>query len=121
MLLSAPSRPAIFTQERSKVCPCFAFAPGVPQGPAPAAFGLDVRGRGRVDDHPDGVGPVLVAEPGQHGNAPSRRFCFIPSPQLNVEVEHGSKIVVEREPAPIRKALPFQPSQVGNCLSKLPV
>src|SRR5271165_2471168 len=50
-----PSRPTVFTQEPSKVCPCFAFAPGVPQRPGPAAFHLDVGGRGRVDNHSDGV------------------------------------------------------------------
>jgi len=93
-LLSAPSRPAVFPQERSKVFPCFAFMPGIPQGPAPPAHGLDVCGRGRVDDHPDSVGAFPCAKPEQLGNAPSRRFCLFGSPQLNVELEHGSEIVV---------------------------
>src|SRR6266851_9718069 len=51
----APSRPAVLAQERCKVCPCFAFMPSVPQGPGPAAARLEVGGRGRVDDHPDGM------------------------------------------------------------------
>jgi hypothetical protein len=42
---------------------------------------------------------VLLAKPEQLGNASSRRFCLIPSPQLNVELKHGSEIVVEGEPA----------------------
>ena len=60
---------------------------------------LEVCGRGRVDDHPDGVAAALLAKLEQLGNAPGRRFCLIPSPQLTVELEHGSEIVVEREPA----------------------
>jgi hypothetical protein len=109
-LSSAPSRPAIFTQERSKVFPCFAFAPSVAQGPGPAASGLDVCGRGRVDDHPDGVGAILLAKPEQLGNASSRRFCLILSSQTTVELKRGSEIVVEREPASCSKAFPLQPS-----------
>src|SRR6202040_3359259 len=55
-LSSTPGRPTVFTQERSKVFPCIPFAPGVPQGPGPAASGLDIRVRGRVEDYPDWMG-----------------------------------------------------------------
>ena len=40
-----------------------------------------------------------LRSPNSFGNAPSRRFCLVPSPQLNVELKHGGEIVVEREPA----------------------
>jgi hypothetical protein len=120
-LSSTPGRPAIFPQERLKLRPYFPFAPGVPQRPAPAASGLDVCGRGRVDDHPDGTGAVWPAKPEQVGNAPSGGFCLIPSPQLNVELKHGGEIVVEGEPVPSRKALPLQPPQAVNCFSQLSV
>jgi hypothetical protein len=118
-LAGAPSWPAVLAQERSQILRCFAFMPSVPQGSAPAAFRLVAHGRGRVDDRSDGVPAFLVAETVQLGNAPSRRFCLIPSPQLNVELKHGSEIVVEREPASCSKAVPFQFSQIVNCLSKL--
>ena len=120
---STSGRPAVFTQERPKVFPCPAFAPGVPQGPAPSASGLEVCGRGRVDDHTDGVAAALLAKLKQLGNAPSRRFCLIPSPQLDIELEHGSEIVVEREPASCSKALPLQVPQSSivfrSCLSDI--
>jgi hypothetical protein len=54
---------------------------------------------GRADDHPDGVITFLVAKLEQFGDARSRLFCLFGSPQLNVELEHNSQIVVEREPA----------------------
>ena len=101
------------------MCPSFSFLPRILQGPAPAASGLEVCGRGRVDDHPDGVGAFLTAESKQLGNAPSRSFFLIPSPQLNVELKHGSEIGVESEAPSGSKALSFQFSQVVNCLSKL--
>jgi hypothetical protein len=93
------SRPAVFTQKRSKVCPCFAFAPSVPQSTGPTASGLEVCGRGRIEDHSDGVSAFLGAEPEQFGNPCSRLFCLFGSTQSNVELEHGSEIVVEREAA----------------------
>jgi hypothetical protein len=43
-LFRASSRPAIFTQEPFELSPFSAFAPGVLQGPGPAALGLVVRG-----------------------------------------------------------------------------
>jgi hypothetical protein len=98
-LIGAPSGPAVITQERPKVCPCFPFAPGVPQGPAPAASGLVVGCRGRVEDHSDGVTAFVVAKPEQPGDECSRPFGPFGSPQLNVELEHDGEIVVEREPA----------------------
>jgi hypothetical protein len=120
-LASAPSRPAVFPQERPKVFPGFAFAPGVFQSTSPAASGLEVCSRARIYDHPDAVAAFLVPETKQFGNAPSPRFCLFCSPQLNIELEHGSEIVVEHEPVPSRKTFPFQFPQVVNCLSKLPV
>jgi hypothetical protein len=51
-----------------------------------------------------------VPETKQFGNAPSQRFCLIPSPQLNVELKHQSEIVLKREPASCSKAFPFQSS-----------
>jgi hypothetical protein len=98
-LSSAASRPTVFPQEISKVSPHFPFAPGVPQGPAPAASGLEVCRRGGVYDGPDWVGAVLLAKSEQFANTPSPRFCSITSPQLNIELKHDSEIVVEREPA----------------------
>jgi hypothetical protein len=71
--------------------------------------------------HPDAVGAFLLAEAEQLGNAPSRRFCLFPSPQLNIELEHGSEIVVEREPVPRRKTFPLQLYQVGDHFSQLSV
>jgi hypothetical protein len=98
-LFRASSRPAVFTQEPFEVSPFSAFAPGVLQGPGPAALGLVVRGRGRVDDYPDGVSAFLVAESEHFGDEPGRLFCLFGSPQSNVEFEYGSEIVIEREPA----------------------
>jgi hypothetical protein len=98
-LFGTSSGPAVLAQERCKVCPCCAFAPNVPQSPGPPALGLVVRGRGRVDDYPDGVSAFLVAESEHFGDEPGRLFCLFGSPQLNVEFEHGSEIVIEREPA----------------------
>ena len=98
-LFRTASRPAVFTQEGFQIPPCFAFVPSIPQSSRPAAFGLVVGGRGRVDDHSDGVSAFLAAEPEQFGDERSRLFCLFGSPQLNVELEHGSEIVVEREPA----------------------
>jgi hypothetical protein len=98
-LFGATSRPTVFTQERCKLCPRSAFMPSVLQCPAPTTFGLDVGSRGRVDDHPDGVSAFLAAELEQFDDEPSLLFCLFGSPQLNVELEHGSQIVVEREPA----------------------
>ena len=118
-LFSATGRSTVFPQKRSKICPCFPFAPGVPQGSAPAASGLEVCGRGRVDDHPDGMGAILLAKPEQLGDECSRPFGPFGSPQLSIDLKHGSQIVVEREPASGSKALSFQFSQVVNCLSKL--
>ena len=71
--------------------------PSVLQCPAPTTFGLDVGSRGRVDDHPDGMSALLGAEPEPFGNESSGFFCLFGSPQLKVELEHGSEIVVERE------------------------
>ncbi len=96
-LFRTTSRPAVFMQERCKVHPCFTFVPGVAQRPGPTAFRLVVRGRGRVDDHPDGMSALLGAEPEPFGNESSGFFCLFGSPQLKVELEHGSEIVVERE------------------------
>jgi hypothetical protein len=84
---------------RAQICPCSAFAPGVPQCSAPPAFRLVVGCRGRVEDYPDGVSAFLVAEPEQFGDECSRLFCLFGSPQSSIEFEHGSEIVVEREPA----------------------
>jgi hypothetical protein len=120
-LIGAPRRPAVLPQERSQIPPCSAFAPSIPQGPAPAASGLEICSRGRIYDHPHGMGAVLLAKPKKLGNAPSRSFCLILSSQSNIELKHDSEIVVEREPASRCKAIPFQFSQVLNCLSKLPV
>ena len=89
--LAHPAGPPFSRKNESKLLPCFAFAPGVPQGPAPAAFGLDIRGRGRVDDHSDGVGAVLLAKPEELRNVLSRRLCLITSPQLNIELKYGSE------------------------------
>src|ERR1700732_868331 len=61
-LPSTPGRPTVFAQERYKVCPCFAFAPGILQSTSPAASGLEVCSRGGVDDRPDGVGALLLAK-----------------------------------------------------------
>ncbi len=55
-------------------------------------------GRGRVDDHPDEVRAFLCAKPNQFGDESRRLFCLFCSPQLNVQIEHGGDIVVEREP-----------------------
>src|SRR5271165_6852601 len=93
-LFGTTSRAAVFTQEGPQIRPCPTFAPSVAQSPGPAAFGLVVRGRGRVDDHPDGVRAFLVAEPKEFGNESSGPFCLSGSPQLNVELEHGCQIVV---------------------------
>jgi hypothetical protein len=90
-LIGAPRRPAVLPQERSQIPPCSAFAPGVPQGPGPAASGLEVRRRGRIDDHPHGVGAVLLAKPEELRNVLSRRLCLITSPQLNIELKYGSE------------------------------
>ena len=60
-LIGTSRRPAVLAQERPKVFPCPAFAPSVPQGPAPSAFGLEVCSRGRVYYHPDAVAAFLVA------------------------------------------------------------
>ena len=76
-LSSASGGPTVFPQERSKVCSCFAFLPSVPQGSAPPASGLEICGRGRVDDYPDGVCAVLLAKSEQFANTPSPRFCLI--------------------------------------------
>jgi hypothetical protein len=70
-LRGTPSTPAVRPQKRSKVFPCFPFAPGVSQGSAPAASGLEVCGRGRVDEHPDGVSPFLIAKPEEFGDESS--------------------------------------------------
>jgi hypothetical protein len=91
--------PAVLAQERWKVGPCFAYAPGVAQSSGPAAFGLVVGTRGRVDNHSDGVSAFLCAKPEQSGDEGSRLFCIFGSPQLNVEFENRGEIVVEREPA----------------------
>jgi hypothetical protein len=58
-LLGTSRRPAVFTQERSKVCPCSALMPGVPQSSGPAALRLVVGAGARVDDHSDGVSAFL--------------------------------------------------------------
>jgi|SRR5580704_9159688 hypothetical protein len=42
--------------------------------------------------------PILLSEPEQPGDECSRPFGPFGSPQLNVELKHGSEIVVEREP-----------------------
>jgi hypothetical protein len=39
------------------------------------------------------MGVVWLAKPEQVGNAPSQRFCLFPSPQLNVELNHGGEII----------------------------
>jgi hypothetical protein len=116
-LIGAPSRPAVFPQERFNVCPSFSFLPRILQGPAPAASGLEVCGRGRVDDHPDGVGAFLTAESKQLGNAPSRRVFLIPSPQSNVELKHGSEIGVESEARTFWKQSTFVPVLSSRQLS----
>jgi hypothetical protein len=67
------------------------------------------------------VAAFLVPETKQFGNAPSPRFFLFCSPQLNIELEHGSEIVVEREPVPSRKALPFQLYQIGAHFPQLSV
>jgi hypothetical protein len=73
--------------------------PSVPQSSGPTAPSLDVGGRGRVDDCSDEVITFLVAKLEQFSDARSRLFCLFGSPQLNVKLEHGREIVVEREPA----------------------
>jgi len=98
-LFRTTSRPAVFTQKRRQFAPCPAFAPGVPQSSGPAALGLFLRGRGRVDDYPNRMCPVLLSEPEQLGNTSSHLFCLFASPQSNVELKYGNEIVVEREPA----------------------
>jgi hypothetical protein len=98
-LFRASSRPAVLTQERRQFAPCFAFVPSIPQSSRPAAPGLVVGAGGRVDNHSDWVSAFLAAEPKQFDDEGSRLFCLFSSPQLNVELDHGSEIVVEREPA----------------------
>jgi hypothetical protein len=73
-LFCTTSRPTVFTQEPFKVRPGFTFVPGVPQSSRPAALGLVVRGRGRADDHPDGVITFLVAKLEQFGDARIHRW-----------------------------------------------
>jgi hypothetical protein len=62
-----------------------------------------------------------VAKVAQICDAPGSRFGLVPSPQPNVELENGSEIVVEREPASRRKAFPLQRFQVSNEFSQVTV
>jgi len=94
-----PARPPCSRRNRYKVIPRPAFAPGVLQCPIPPAFGLVVRGRGRIDNHSDEVAALLGAELEQLCDDSGGIFCLLCSPQLNVELEHGCEIVVESEPA----------------------
>ena len=98
-LSGTSSRPAVFLQEGSQVIPPPTFAPSISQSSRPAASGLVVRGRGRIDNHSDEVAALLGAELEQLCDDSGGIFCLLCSPQLNVELEHGCEIVVESEPA----------------------
>jgi hypothetical protein len=82
------SRAAVLTQERSKVCPSFTFTPGVHQCPAPTAPRFVVGGRGRADNHPDGVSSILVADLKEFGDDYSRLFL----PVLFASVDYTARI-----------------------------
>jgi hypothetical protein len=97
-LFRASSRPAVLTQEGFKIPPCFAFVPSIPQSSRPTAFRLVVGAGARADNHSDWVSAFLAAEHKQFDDEGSRFLCLF-SPQLNVELEYGCQIVVEREPA----------------------
>jgi 5-enolpyruvylshikimate-3-phosphate synthase len=49
--------------------------------------------------------PILLSEPKQLGDECSRPFGPFGLPQLNVEVKHGSEIVVERESASWKQSI----------------
>jgi hypothetical protein len=98
-LACASGRSTVFLQESFQVSPLSTLMPSVAQSSSPAALGLIIHGRGRIDNHSDWVSAFLAAKPEQFGHTSGRLFCLFGSPQLNVELEHGSQIVVEREPA----------------------
>src|SRR5271166_3562906 len=73
-LSGTSSRPAVFLQEGSQVIPPPTFAPSISQSSRPAASGLVVCGRGRIDDHSHEVIALFGAKPEQFGDESSRLF-----------------------------------------------
>jgi hypothetical protein len=94
-----PAGPPFSRRNRLRSVHAFRSRQAYRKALGPAALGLVVGGRGRVDDHSDKVAALLGAELEQLCDDSGGLFCLLCSPQLNVELEHGYQIVVEREPA----------------------